>query len=62
MQPEQEVSPSNTHTHLSSKDAADTNDAKDVEDGRANDGPHPHIAMGDEDTCTQETAANQNQR
>lgn len=52
---QQEVTPSksltHTHTHLSSEDPADTNDAKDVEDRRANDGPHPHIAMGDKDTC-----------
>ena len=42
-----------THTHLSSKDPTDTDDAKDVEDRWADDGPHPHITVGDEDTCTQ---------
>lgn len=40
-------------THLSSKEPTDTNDAEDVEDGRAHDGSHPHITVGDENTCAQ---------
>lgn len=43
-----------THTHLSGEDAAHSDNAKDVEDGRANNGPYPHVSVGDEDTCTQE--------
>ena len=50
---QQEVTHTNTHTHLSSKDPTNTDDAKDVEDRWADDGPHPHITVGDEDTCTQ---------
>lgn len=42
-----------SHTHLSSKDPTHANDAKNVEHSWADDGPHPHITVGDEDTCTQ---------
>jgi len=44
----QQVSSALMTSYLSGEEAAHTDDAEDVEDGRAHDGPHTHVTFGDE--------------
>ena len=47
-------------SYLSCKDATEADDDEDVEDSRAHDGTHAHIAPGDEHSCSRGTRDNIN--